>query len=46
MTWGMHAIGWIELGDLETANETFLRSYANIQPPFNVWTGICTYVHK
>eukprot|EP01114_Cavostelium_apophysatum_P022690 TRINITY_DN8295_c0_g1_i1.p1 TRINITY_DN8295_c0_g1~~TRINITY_DN8295_c0_g1_i1.p1 ORF type:complete len:699 (+),score=116.92 TRINITY_DN8295_c0_g1_i1:246-2342(+) len=38
MTWGMHAIAWLELGHYENAADIFARSYANIQPPFNVWT--------
>lgn len=40
MTWGMFAVGYIELGAgyeaLAAAN--FNRSYANAQPPFLVWT--------
>lgn len=40
MTWGMHAVGYIELGAgfeaLAAAN--FNRSFANAQPPFDVWT--------
>lgn len=38
MTWAMHAIGYIELGNLELANPKFNRSFANVQAPFNVWT--------
>jgi len=38
MTWSMHAIAWIELGDASNATSVFQRSYANIQTPFNVWT--------
>jgi len=38
MTWGMFATGWFELGQPEKANPCFNRSYANIQPPFDVWT--------
>merc|ERR1712176_1572635 len=38
MTWGMHAVGYLELNDLEKASENFNRSFANAQEPFNVWT--------
>jgi len=38
MTWGMFATGWLELGNLTMVNQFFNRSYANIQPPFDVWT--------
>ena len=40
MTWGAHAVGYIELGAgfeaLAAAN--FNLSFANAQPPFDVWT--------
>mmetsp|Transcript_48266 Transcript_48266/g.76907 ORF Transcript_48266/g.76907 Transcript_48266/m.76907 type:complete len:162 (-) Transcript_48266:65-550(-) len=38
MTWGMHAIGFIELGDIAQAASHFNRSFANAQEPFLVWT--------
>jgi len=39
MTWGMYMVAWLELGtNDDQVNDVFLRSYANIQPPFNVWT--------
>lgn len=38
MTYSMHAIAWIELGDIANATQPFKQSYANIQPPFNVWS--------
>lgn len=38
MTFGMHAIAWLELGYTDNATEPFIQSYANIQPPFNVWS--------
>eukprot|EP01114_Cavostelium_apophysatum_P014228 TRINITY_DN3638_c0_g1_i2.p1 TRINITY_DN3638_c0_g1~~TRINITY_DN3638_c0_g1_i2.p1 ORF type:complete len:663 (+),score=121.13 TRINITY_DN3638_c0_g1_i2:160-2148(+) len=38
MTWGMYAVAWLELGNYENAADIFARSYANIHPPFNVWT--------
>jgi trehalose/maltose hydrolase-like predicted phosphorylase len=40
MTWGMHSVGYIELGagyEAEAA-ANFNRSFANAQPPFLVWT--------
>ncbi len=36
MTWGMFAVGWIELGNMTKANELFERSFQNIQQPFQV----------
>ena len=36
MTWGMHAIGWMELGNMTKANEMFEKSFENIQQPFKV----------
>jgi len=40
MTWGMFAVGFIELGPSfsNDAARTFNRSFANAQPPFDVWT--------
>ena len=38
MTWGMQAIGYIELGEFALANSNFNRSFANIQQPFGVWS--------
>lgn len=38
MTWGMHALGYLELHEDEAANSFFNRSFANAQAPFNVWT--------
>merc|ERR1719382_1931913 len=45
MTWGMHAIGHMELnqrsheaGDIAAAERNFNRSFANAHPPFDVWT--------
>lgn len=38
MTWGMHAIGWLETGDLVRASPLFQRSFANVHEPFDVWT--------
>ncbi|CAF0878103.1 unnamed protein product [Rotaria sordida] len=37
MTWSMHAIGFLELGNFEKAEELFRRSYQTyVRPPFNV----------
>ncbi|CAF2988141.1 unnamed protein product [Rotaria sp. Silwood2] len=37
MTWSMHAIGFLEFGNFEKAEELFRRSYQTyIRPPFNV----------
>jgi trehalose/maltose hydrolase-like predicted phosphorylase len=41
MTWGMHAVGWLELQndhDTDKSHSLFKRSYANAQKPFYVWT--------
>jgi len=38
MTYGMHAVSWLGLGNMANASALFTRSYANIQHPFNVWT--------
>ncbi|CAF1665004.1 unnamed protein product [Rotaria magnacalcarata] len=39
MTWSMHSIGFIELGDFNKAEQLFQRSYETyVKPPFNVWT--------
>lgn len=38
MTWGMHALGFLELGDAALAASNFNRSFANAQQPFYVWT--------
>ncbi|XP_071492850.1 protein-glucosylgalactosylhydroxylysine glucosidase-like [Diadema antillarum] len=38
MTWGMFAVGWLELGNQSKAGELFEKSYANIQQPFKIWT--------
>jgi hypothetical protein len=37
MTWSMHSIGFIELGDFNKAEQLFQRSYETyVRPPFNV----------
>ncbi|XP_073688280.1 protein-glucosylgalactosylhydroxylysine glucosidase-like [Garra rufa] len=38
MTWGMFAMGWLELGDAERAQSLLQKCYPNIQKPFQVWT--------
>jgi len=40
MTWGAFAIGYIELGKgfEQNASSNFNRSFANVKPPFDVWT--------
>jgi trehalose/maltose hydrolase-like predicted phosphorylase len=40
MTWAMHAIGHLELGDMQAASVNFNRSFSNAQPPFKVWTEL------
>ena len=37
MTWGMYAIGWLELGDIEKAEGLFDRSYQPyVRQPYKV----------
>ncbi|KAM3609247.1 uncharacterized protein V6R79_011816 [Siganus canaliculatus] len=38
MTWGMFAIGWLELGEAERAQQLLEKCFANIQGPFQVWS--------
>ncbi|XP_056138113.1 protein-glucosylgalactosylhydroxylysine glucosidase [Lampris incognitus] len=38
MTWGMFAIGWLELGDIEKAQKLLQKCFKNIQGPFQVWS--------
>lgn len=38
MTWAMHAVGWLELGDAKRAEAMFVKGYANAQAPYYVWT--------
>ncbi|XP_074533176.1 protein-glucosylgalactosylhydroxylysine glucosidase [Halichoeres trimaculatus] len=38
MTWGMFAIGWLELGEAEKADVLLSRCYSHIQGPFQVWS--------
>ena len=37
MTWSMHSIGFLELGDFNKADQLFQRSYQSyVRAPFNV----------
>lgn len=38
MTWAMFAVGYLDTGKLDLAYSNFKRGYANVRPPFNVWT--------
>ncbi|XP_029909518.1 protein-glucosylgalactosylhydroxylysine glucosidase isoform X2 [Myripristis murdjan] len=38
MTWGMYAVGWLELGEAEKAQQLLERCFNNIQGPFQVWS--------
>lgn len=38
MTWGMFAIGWLELGEAERARHLLEKCFKNIQAPFQVWS--------
>eukprot|EP01052_Picozoa_sp_SAG31_P071312 SAG31_NODE_30223_length_384_cov_0.543860_1_plen_128_part_11 len=38
MTWGMHAVAWLELGEEQQVARLFNRSFGNAQLPFLVWT--------
>lgn len=38
MTWGMFAIGWLELGEAERAQQLLEKCFKNIQGPFQVWS--------
>ncbi|XP_056273539.1 protein-glucosylgalactosylhydroxylysine glucosidase [Pseudoliparis swirei] len=38
MTWGMFAIGWLEMGEAEKAQHLLEKCYKNIQGPFQVWS--------
>lgn len=38
MTWGMFAIGWLELGEADKAQHLLEKCYKNIQGPFQVWS--------
>ncbi|XP_030646782.1 protein-glucosylgalactosylhydroxylysine glucosidase [Chanos chanos] len=38
MTWGMFAVGWLELGEAKKAQDLLLKCFKNIQGPFQVWS--------
>ncbi|XP_013869091.1 protein-glucosylgalactosylhydroxylysine glucosidase [Austrofundulus limnaeus] len=38
MTWGMFAVGWLELGEAEKSQRLLEKSFENIQGPFQVWS--------
>ncbi|XP_013981556.1 protein-glucosylgalactosylhydroxylysine glucosidase isoform X1 [Salmo salar] len=38
MTWGMFAVGWLELGEVEKARHLLQKCFKNIQGPFQVWS--------
>uniref|UniRef100_A0A8B9GM55 Protein-glucosylgalactosylhydroxylysine glucosidase n=1 Tax=Astyanax mexicanus TaxID=7994 RepID=A0A8B9GM55_ASTMX len=38
MTWGMFAVGWLELGEAEKAQQLIEKCFKNIQGPFQVWS--------
>ncbi|XP_051739332.1 protein-glucosylgalactosylhydroxylysine glucosidase isoform X2 [Ctenopharyngodon idella] len=38
MTWGMFALGWLELGEPEKAQKLLQKCFRNIQKPFQVWS--------
>ncbi|XP_068073520.1 protein-glucosylgalactosylhydroxylysine glucosidase isoform X2 [Danio rerio] len=38
MTWGMFALGWLELGEAERAQKLLQKCFKNIQKPFQVWS--------
>uniref|UniRef100_A0A8C6WY21 Protein-glucosylgalactosylhydroxylysine glucosidase n=1 Tax=Neogobius melanostomus TaxID=47308 RepID=A0A8C6WY21_9GOBI len=38
MTWGMFAIGWLELDEAERAQHLLTKCFSNIQGPFQVWS--------
>ncbi|XP_063053306.1 protein-glucosylgalactosylhydroxylysine glucosidase [Engraulis encrasicolus] len=38
MTWGMFAVAWLELGEVERGQKLLEKCYQNIQGPFQVWS--------
>lgn len=36
MTWSMFVIGWLELGNITNAEESFKKSFLNLQQPYKV----------
>ena len=37
MTWAMFAVGYLDVGSNDLAYSNFVRGYANVQQPFQVW---------
>ena len=44
MAHAMFAIGWLETGNKEKAEKSFLKNYANIQGPFKVFHHLWLYL--
>lgn len=44
MTWGMFAIGWLELNQIEKANSLFARQFDNVRAPFYVSVSILSNI--
>lgn len=42
MTWSMFVIGWLELGNISKAEESFKKSFLNLQQPYKIWTEEAT----
>lgn len=40
MTWGMFAIGWLELNETAKAENLFKKQFNNVVPPFNIWSEV------
>uniref|UniRef100_A0A1B0CRF8 Protein-glucosylgalactosylhydroxylysine glucosidase n=1 Tax=Lutzomyia longipalpis TaxID=7200 RepID=A0A1B0CRF8_LUTLO len=40
MTWSMHVVGHLDIGELEEAAENFRKSYNYIRTPFMVWSEV------
>jgi trehalose/maltose hydrolase-like predicted phosphorylase len=40
MTWAMHVIAWLELGEPVLAEQQWPMSYENAREPFGVWTEV------
>uniref|UniRef100_A0A4W4F750 Protein-glucosylgalactosylhydroxylysine glucosidase n=1 Tax=Electrophorus electricus TaxID=8005 RepID=A0A4W4F750_ELEEL len=38
MTWSVFAVGWLELGEAEKAQQVLQKCFKNIQGPFQVWS--------
>ncbi|OWF37121.1 Acid trehalase-like protein 1 [Mizuhopecten yessoensis] len=38
MTWGMFAVGWLELNDTSKAEAAFKKQFQNVIPPFYTWS--------